>query len=149
MMETIILRCRKVYGGEGVVEGEALVTRQSLGGYGTFDFDSGDVVDINHEWYGRNVRDKVLVFRTAQGSSAWTIAHQALRYAGLSPAAYVVKENNPQTALGSVVGRLPCVTDLDRDPTEVIATGDWVRVDAGKGVVEIFKFGRPEQDSKG
>lgn len=148
-MSTIILRCRKVSGGEGIAEGEALVTGKSLGGYGTFNFETGDVVDIDHEWYGRNVKGKVLVFRTAQGSSAWTIAHQALRYAGLSPAAYIVRENNPQTALGSVVGRLSCVTDLDQDPTEVIATGDWVRVDAEKGIVEIVKSGQIDENAEG
>jgi predicted aconitase with swiveling domain len=136
-MNKIVLHGRKVSGGSA--EGEALVTKSSLGGYGTFDFDTGDVVDINHEWFHYNVKGKVLVFRTAQGSSAWSIAHQALRYAGLSPAAYIVKENNPQTALGSVVGRLPCITELDQDPTEIIDTGDWVQVDAEQGIVEIVK----------
>lgn len=138
-MSDITLRGRVVFGRGGVVEGEALVTRKSLGGYGTFNFDSGDVVDIDHDWYGHNVKGKILVFRTAQGSSAWTIAHQALRYAGLSPTAYIVKENNPQTALGSVVSRLPCITDLDQDPTEIIDTGDWVKVDVERGLVEITK----------
>ncbi|UCG37952.1 MAG: DUF126 domain-containing protein [bacterium] len=136
-MKRMVLRGRKVTG--GLAEAEALVTKGSLGGYGTFDLSTGDVVDVDHEWYGLNVKDKVLVFRTAQGSSAWTIAHQALRMAGLSPAAYVVREINPQTALGAVVGRLPAVTDLDRDPTEVIATGDLVRVDADNGIVEVKK----------
>jgi predicted aconitase with swiveling domain len=136
-VKKVELRGRKVFGGSA--EGEALVTRGSLGGYGTFDLTTGDVVDVDHEWHGLNVKGKVLVFRTAQGSSAWTIAHQALRMAGLSPAAYIIKENNPQTALGSVVGRLPSITDLDRDPTEIISSGDLVRVDADHGVVEIIK----------
>ena len=135
-MKKVELRGRKVNGGSA--EGEALVTRGSLGGYGTFDLTTGDVVDMDHEWHGLNVKGKVLVFWTAQGSSAWTIAHQALRMAGMAPAAYIIKENNPQTALGSVVGRLPAVTDLDRDPTEVISSGDWVRVDADRGVVGVI-----------
>ncbi|MGD8353373.1 MAG: DUF126 domain-containing protein [Pseudomonadota bacterium] len=137
---------RRVTG--GVAEGEALVTRGTLGGYGTFDFFTGDVVDLDHEWYGLNVKDKVLVFRTAQGSSAWTIAHQALRFAGVAPAAYIVRENNPQTALGSVVARLPCVTDLDRDPTEGITTGDWVKVDADRGIVIVAKKPSPSGKTK-
>ncbi|MDJ0784020.1 MAG: DUF126 domain-containing protein [Desulfosarcinaceae bacterium] len=136
-MSDITLQGRMVHG--GVAEGEALVTKSPLGGFGTFDFDSGDIVDLNHEWYGKNIKDKVLVFATASGSSAWTIAHQALRFVDLSPAAYVVRENNPQTALGSVVARRPCITDLNQDPTEVIATGDWVRVDAERGIVEVTK----------
>jgi len=143
-MKTIVLHGRKVSGGSA--EGEALVTRGSLGGYGTFDLTTGNIVDVDHEWLGQNVKGKVLVFRTAQGSSAWTIAHQALRMADLSPAAYVIRENNPQTALGSVVGRLPSVTDLDQDPTEIISSGDWVRVDADRGVVEVVKQGSSENE---
>jgi len=136
-MIKIVLHGRKVYGGSA--EGEALVTKSSLGGFGTFDLDTGQVVDLNHDLYGENVSGKILVFRTAQGSSAWTIAHQALRFTGHSPAAYIIRENNPQTALGAVVARLPSITDLDQDPTEVISTGDWVKVDADNGMIEITK----------
>ena len=136
-MKKITLHGRKVYG--GTAEGEALVTKKSLGGFGVFDIDSGNVVDVNHEWLGKNVKGKVLVYRTAQGSSAWTIAHQALRLAGNAPAAYIVKEINPQIALGSVVARVPTVTGLDGDPSDLISDGDWVRVDADRGTVEITK----------
>jgi predicted aconitase with swiveling domain len=136
-LNKIILRGRKINGGSA--EGEALVTRASLGGFGCFDLDTGRVVDFGHEWYGKDVSGKVLVFRTAKGSSGWSIAHQALRFVGKSPKAYITKESNPQTALGAVVARVPAVTDFDQDPTEVISTGDWVKVDADKGVVEITK----------
>jgi predicted aconitase with swiveling domain len=45
-------------------------------------------------------------------------------------------------ALGAVVTRVPAMTDFDRDPLEVIETGDWVKVDADKGVVEVTKRAR-------
>jgi hypothetical protein len=34
---------------------------------------------------------------------------------------------------------IPAVTDFDQDPLTLVATGDWVRVDADKGIVEITK----------
>jgi uncharacterized protein len=136
-MKKIILRGRKINGGSA--EGEALVTKESLGGFGCFDFDTGKVIDFAHELYGKNVSGKILVFKTGKGSSAWSIAHQALRFTGQSPKAYLIKENNPQTALGSVVARIPSVADFDQDPTEMISTGDWVNVDADKGIVEVTK----------
>ena len=34
---------------------------------------------------------------------------------------------------------VPAMTDLDQDPLEVIESGDWVKVDADNGVVEITK----------
>jgi len=42
-------------------------------------------------------------------------------------------------ALGAVVMRVPAVTDLDRDPLEVIETGDWVTVNGDAGTVEVRK----------
>jgi hypothetical protein len=35
--------------------------------------------------------------------------------------------------------RAPAITALDQDPLSVIETGDWVRVDADRGVVEVTK----------
>ena len=39
----------------------------------------------------------------------------------------------------AVVTRVPAVTELDQDPLSVIETGDWVKVDGDRGVVEITK----------
>jgi len=36
---------------------------------------------------------------------------------------------------------VPSITDLDQDPLLVIETGDWVKVDADNGVVEVTKRG--------
>ena len=58
---------------------------------------------------------------------------------GVAPLAMVFKETTTKIALGCVVTHCPGVTDLDQDPTEVIHTGDWVRVDGDHGTVEILK----------
>lgn len=144
-MRKIILKGRKMYG--GMAEGEALVTKSALGGMGVFDTSSGIVIEMGNELINKNVSGKILVFKTGKGSSSWSIWHQALRFTGKSPRAYIVKECNPHTALGAVVLRIPSITDLDQDPTEVISTGDWVKVDADKGLVEITK--RESSNSKG
>ena len=39
--------------------------------------------------------------------------------------------------LGTVVTHAPAMTDFDRDPLELIRTGDWVRVDATAGIVTV------------
>ena len=46
-------------------------------------------------------------------------------------------------ALGCVVMRVPSITELDRDPLEIIETGDWVKVDGDRGIVEITKRSAP------
>jgi len=136
-MSTIVLKGRKVHG--GLAEGEAMVTRGGFAGFGSFDVHTGVVVELGHELVGKNISGKILVFRSGKGSSAWSIGAQASRFTGNSPKALIVKKSNPQVALGVVVMRIPAITDLDEDPTEVISTGDWVKVDAERGLVEITK----------
>ena len=136
-MKKLILKGRMIYG--GIAEGEALVTKKGLGGMGLFDVDTGTVIELGHDWKDQVVKGKVLVFKVARGSSSWSFWHHILRFLGTGPAAYVVTECNPQIAGGAVVARAPSVTELDRDPTEVIETGDWVKVDGDKGLVEVTK----------
>ncbi|MDR2750471.1 MAG: DUF126 domain-containing protein [Clostridiales bacterium] len=128
---------RKVYG--GVAEGYALVTKEALGGMGVFDVYTGIVTEPNNPWEGQCVTGKVLVYKTGRGSSSWAAWHQQLKFLNTSPVAHVITESNPQTALGAVLSRIPVVTDFDQDPTELIQTGDWVRVDGDNGIVEITK----------
>ena len=51
----------------------------------------------------------------------------------------VFNEMTTKIALGAVVMRVPAVTDFDRDPLEIIETGDWVKVDGDRGIVEVTK----------
>ena len=48
-------------------------------------------------------------------------------------------EMTTKIALGAVVTHAPAMTDFDRDPLGVIDSGDWVKVDADAGIVEITK----------
>jgi len=134
---TIVLRGRKVVG--GVTEGEALVTREPISGWGGVDPMQGMIIETRHELRGQTFKDKVLVFPGAKGSSGWSVAFHTARLAGTAPKALVFNEITTKVALGAVVMRIPAVTDFDRDPLEVIETGDWVKVDGDAGTVEVRK----------
>jgi predicted aconitase with swiveling domain len=137
----IVLKGRRVVGGR--VGGEALVTRQTISGWGGVNPMKGTVIETHHELRGQTFKDKVLVFPGAKGSSGWSVAFHLARLAGTAPKALVFNEMTTKVALGAVVMRVPAVTDLDRDPLELIATGDWVVVDGDAGTVEIHKGGPP------
>lgn len=137
MSEKVILKGRKVVG--GIAEGEALVARQTISTWGGVDAMKGIITERRHELRGQSFAGKVLVFPSAKGSSGWSTISQVIRLAGKAPKAMVIREVNSLTAIGAVTMRVPAVTDLDQDPVEVIATGDWVKVDGDKGVVEITK----------
>ena len=140
-MDKIILHGRKAVG--GFAEGEALVTQDYISGWGGVD-PKGNIIDIRHELYGKCFAGKVLVFRGAKGSSGYASAFQQTRFSGCAPAAMLYTVTNSKVALGCAVTRVPAVTDFDQDPTKVINTGDWVRVDADNGIVEIIPRNRQE-----
>jgi len=136
-MKKIVLRGRKVVG--GCAEGEALVTTDRISGWGGIDPRTGTVIETRHQLKGVSFAGKVLVFPGAKGSSGWSSQFHIARLAGMAPVAMVFNEMTTKIALGAVVAHAPSVTDFDRDPLQVIATGDWVKVDGDNGIVEVTK----------
>jgi predicted aconitase with swiveling domain len=137
---TIVLRGRKVVG--GTAAGEALVTHETISGWGGVNAMQGTIIETRHELRGQSFKDKVLVFPGAKGSSGWSVVFHTARLAGTAPKALVFNEMTTKVALGAVVMRAPAVTDLDRDPLDIIETGDWVVVNGDEGTVEVRKRAR-------
>ena len=100
---------------------------------------TGTVIETHHELRGVSFKDKVLVFPGAKGSSGWSAAFHLARIAQAAPKAMIFNVMTTKIALGAVVTRAPSVTDLDQDPLAVIETGDWVKVDGDRGIVEVLK----------
>jgi hypothetical protein len=61
------------------------------------------------------------------------------RLNGVNPKAMLFPKMTTKAALGAVVTHAPSMTDFDQDPLKVIETGDWVKVDADNGIIEITK----------
>ena len=134
--KTIILKGRKVMG--GIAEGEALVTKSPLMGWGSLNAKGGFVVERNHPLFEVPFKDKVLVFTEPRGSGGF-VAYGMTRQFGTNPAAFIYRKGNNLTVFAAMNMKVPTVTDLDQDPTEVIETGDYVRVDGDRGIVEVTK----------
>ena len=137
MANSITLHGRKVFGGRA--EGEALVTRDTVPGWGGVNPVHGVITEVRHELRGVSFAGKILVCRGAKGSSGWSAMYHTARLAGTAPKALVFNEMTTKIALGAVVMRIPSVTDFDRDPLDVIETGDWVVVDGDAGTVTVQK----------
>lgn len=130
-----------VLNGRGIVpgraEGEALVSHETISGWGGIDPATGTIIERRHELFGQCFTGKVLVFPGAKGSSGWSGFFQATRLLGTAPLAMVFTVLSTKSALGAVVTRVPTVTDLDGDPVTLITTGDRVVVDADRGLVTV------------
>ncbi|NKJ42256.1 aconitase X swivel domain-containing protein [Novosphingobium sp. SG720] len=123
----------------GVIVGEALVTRDTISGWGGVNPMAGTVIESRHELNGVSFAGKILVFPGAKGSSGWSSIFHMTRLAGTAPLALLFNVTTTKAALGAVVLRVPALTDFDRDPLDLIASGDLLRVDAGEGRVEGWR----------
>jgi predicted aconitase with swiveling domain len=136
-MSPVTLTGRAIVG--GVAQGEALVTRERISGWGGIDPRTGTIIETRHELRGVSFAGKVLVFPGAKGSSGWSGQFHIARISGMAPAAMLFNEMTTKMALGAVVTHAPAITDFDQDPLAAIETGDWVVVNGDTGTVEVTK----------
>ncbi len=134
--QRIVLKGRKVIG--GTAEGEALVSKMPLMGWGNVDSKNGYTTERNHPLYEIPYKGKVLVFSEPRGSGGF-VSYGRSRNFGTQPAAFLYRQGNNLTVFAAMVMKVPTVTDFDQDPTEVIETGDYVIVNGDQGLVEVIK----------
>ena len=135
--EEITLKCHKIVGGCG--EGEALVSHEPVCFYLT-DPHTGIVRERSHELAGKNIANKVLVFPSGKASSVVQIDGLfKLASHNVAPKAMIVKDVETVLIVSAFIVKVPLVDKLEREPFEVIQTGDFVKVDAEKGLVTITK----------
>lgn len=132
----IILRGRKVVGGKA--EGEALVSKKPLMGWLNLNTEKGYVTERDHPLKNIPLKGKVLVFPEPRGSGGF-VGYGRTRAFGTNPAAFLYRRGNNLTIFAAMTMKVPSLTDFDRDPIEVIETGDYVRVDGDEGIVEVIK----------
>ncbi|HWK13659.1 MAG TPA: DUF126 domain-containing protein [Rhizobiaceae bacterium] len=137
---THVIRGRKVVGGRAA--GEALVTHDTISGWGGINERDGSIIERRHEIVGQSFASKVLVFPGAKGSSGWSAYFHMTRLNGVAPAAMIFNRMTTKIALGAVVTRVPAMTECEPDPFSVIETGDWVEVDADAGTITVTKKGQ-------
>ena len=128
----------------GVAEGEALVTQQTISGWGGVNPMTGEVIETRHELRGVSFAGRILVFPGAKGSSGWSGIFHMTRLTGKAPLGMLFNVMTTKAALGAVVLRTPTMTDFDVDPLDVIETGDRVRIDADAGEVHVWKKAHEE-----
>jgi len=133
----IMLRCHKIIGGCG--EGEALVSHEPICFYLT-DPKTGIVRETTHELVGKNLANKVLVFPSGKASSVVQIDGLfKLASNNVAPQAMIVKDVETVLVVSAFIAKVPLVDKLEKDPFQIIHTGDFVKVNAEKGIVTITR----------
>ena len=119
----------------GTASGEALVTTQSLSFYGGVDPETGVVVEKDHELEGQSITGKVLIFPSGKGSTVGSYVLYQLAKTGKGPVAIINQQTETIVAVGCIISEIPAV---DRIPIDELKTGQQLRIDATKGLVEII-----------
>jgi cis-L-3-hydroxyproline dehydratase len=129
---------------EGTVEGEALVTSESLS-HLVNAIDSEGIIRLHgHPLQGQTYAGKIIVYDTDKFSTggAWGLYFKKI-IKNTGPRALLCRSVHPISVGGAVDAEIPSVDHFDKDPCSAIKTGDWIRVTAekagSKAIVEIFK----------
>jgi len=124
-----------------VVEGEAVVSEEGFSPRYDLDRWSGVITKPGHKLEGTQIRDKICFFPTAKGGIAAGWAFYDIKCKGIAPKALVFGVTNPVMVQGAVFADMTITEGWSRPPREVIRTGDWVRVDPARRVIELLRRG--------
>ena len=132
----ILLHCHKGIG--LAVSGTALVAKDNFSARYDLDRKRGIFSRPSHVLAGQSYVGKILVFDTAKGGVATAWMLHEMKERGIVPLALVFNRVNPILAQGAAFGGVTMVDRFDGDVTDMIRTGDRLRIDAAAGVVEIL-----------
>ncbi len=126
------LKGRKIY--KGIVEAEAIVTKDGISFYGGVDPETGKIVEVGHELEGQSIIGKVLVFPSGKGSTVGSYTMYRMMKNNTAPAAIVNEQIDTIVAVGCIISEIPC---LDKVNINNIKTGQNILVNASEGFLEV------------
>jgi len=127
---------------KGVAEGEALVCRSPLSFMASAIANETGMVRIHgHELEGKCVKDKVVVYDTDQFSTGASLSfYTKCTVYKTGPAAVICREMHNITGGAAIYCEVPAMDAIREGiPCDLIRTGDWVKVDAIRGVIEVTR----------
>lgn len=132
----ITLHCHKGIG--PAVTGTALVAKDNFSARYDLDRKAGTFSRPSHALAGQSYRGRILVLDQAKGgvATAWMLHEMTVR--GVIPLALVFNRVNPILAQGAALAGMTMVDRFDGDVTDLIRTGDTLRIDPAGGLVEIL-----------
>jgi predicted aconitase with swiveling domain len=131
------IRVKRAFG--DAVEGEAVVSEEGFSPRYDLDRWSGLITKPGHKLEGTNIKDKICFFPTAKGGIAAGWAFYDIKCKGIAPKAFLFGVTNPVMVQGAIFAGMTITEGWDTPPAQVVKTGDWVRVDPARGVIEVLK----------
>jgi uncharacterized protein len=121
------------------VEGEAVVSEEGFSPRYDLDRWTGTITKPGHQLEGTSLKDKICFFPTAKGGIAAGWAFYDIKWKKIAPKAFVFGVTNPVMVQGAIFAGITITEGWTPHPREVLATGDWVRVDPLGRTIEVLR----------
>jgi|Deesub1362A_J573_1020465.scaffolds.fasta_scaffold00346_26 hypothetical protein len=122
----------------GETEGEAIVSKRNFSFLGDVDPETGIVVAEDSDIRGESIAGKIFVFPSGRGSTVGSYVILRMAKKGVAPAGIINVESEPIIAVGAILAGIPVIDKLEKNPLEMIRTGDIICIKAEKeGLVKV------------
>ncbi|HEX3538572.1 MAG TPA: DUF126 domain-containing protein [Stellaceae bacterium] len=132
----LVLHCHKGVG--PTVTGTALVAKDNFSARYDLDRKSGAFSRPSHALAGQRYNGVILVLDQAKGGVATAWMLREMKERGIVPLALIFNRVNPILAQGAAFGAVTMVDRFDGDVTDLIRTGDELRIEPAAGQVTIL-----------
>ena len=122
----------------GQAAGKVLMTKDPISFLGNVNPETGEVVDPNHDLFGKSIKDTILVFPQGKGSTVGSYVIYQLKKNNAAPAAIINLECEPIVAVGAIISAIPMIDKLEQNPYEILKDGDEITVNSAEGFIEIL-----------
>jgi len=122
---------RIIYSGQA--EGTILYSTEPIGFFGHIDIHTGVILEKNHPLHGQTIKDKILVFPRAKGSTVGSYTIYGLKKYKASPAGMILSRCETIVAVGAIIAEIPCVDSLD---ITHFSEGGYAYISGGEILVE-------------
>jgi hypothetical protein len=131
------IRVERAFG--PIVEGEAVVSGEGFSPRYDLDRWTGVITKPGHKLEGVSIRDAICFFPTAKGGIAAGWAFYDIKHKRIAPKALVFGVTNPVMVQGAIFADITITEGWDRPPGELLRSGDWVRVDPQRKLIELLR----------
>lgn len=122
---------------KGHAKGEVLLSREPLSFLGNVNPKTGVVVEKGHPLEGKSVAGKVLIFPRGKGSTVGSYVILEMKQNGVAPVAIINQEAETIIAVGAIISEIPMLDKLEEDVFTILKDGDFVEVDANRGILKV------------
>jgi uncharacterized protein len=123
----------------GIIEGEAILSKDLVAFWGGTDWETGEIVEKGHQARGKNIAGKILVCPAGKGGAGDTFGYYYLFKSNKAPKAIVCNRAQGTTLAGALLTNTPMVYGFKENVIDLIEDGDKLIVDSDNGKVLIKK----------